>query len=141
MLQKMNNLINDYKKHAREILSIIDKEGAELLSLTEAKELLETIREGVQSADFYIDAPSAEWRVIHSNAIREIYQDEQEELIKDGYLDGKELPWWFAIDWEKTVQNVLDSDGYGHHFSHYDGSEYETNLDSLGGFWYIFRTN
>ena len=47
--------------------------------------------------------------------------------------------WWIELDWEKTAQNCLDADGYGHHFSGYDGSEFECEF---GGEEYsIFRVN
>ena len=47
--------------------------------------------------------------------------------------------WWVAIDWEKTAQNCLDADGYGHHFASYDGDELEIMLN--GDLYYFFRTN
>lgn len=89
--------------------------------------------------DFHLEIGGNEYRFISESSIEDIYYDGQVELIKECYLGGKELPWWIEIDWEKTVENVLSSDGYGNHFSGYDGSEetftYNTEL------WYVFRTN
>ena len=89
--------------------------------------------------DFHIELDGNEYRFISESAIDDIYHDEQMELIKECYLDGKDLPWWFEIDWDKTVENVLNADGYGHHFSQYDGSEETFRYD--GELWYVFRTN
>jgi len=89
--------------------------------------------------DFYIEIDSSEYRFINADAIWWIYQDELEQLIKDSYLGGIELPYWLEINWEQTCENVLNADGYGNHFSRYDGSELEFNLN--GENWYIFRTN
>lgn len=89
--------------------------------------------------DFLWETESGEYRIINEDVIFEIYKDEIRETTQDCYLNGLDLDkyWWIAIDWEKTAQNVLDSDGYGHHFSHYDHSEQEFKLD---GVWYhVFR--
>jgi len=98
--------------------------------------------------DFTVDLDGAEYRFIEDAVIRETAQDEMEEMIKDCYLstpDNKELPWWIEIDWKKTVQNCIDADGYGHHFSSYDGNEYEVTSDTYPSInyelWHIFRTN
>jgi len=100
------------------------------------QEYIDTIENAIESDNSTIELDSMEFRIINEDAIREIYQDEQEELIKDCYLSNlKEIPWWLEIDWEKTVENVLDSDGYGHHFASYDGGELYTDG------YYIFRTN
>ncbi len=93
------------------------------------------------SHDFTMEIGGGEYRFIEEAYIREIAQEEIWDTICECYLSqtaaGKdgELPWWIEIDEEKTVQNCIDSDGYGHHFSSYDGNEYET------GDWYVFRTN
>jgi len=100
------------------------------------QEYIDTIENAIESDNSTIELYGMEFRLINEDSIREIYQDEQEELIKDCYLSNlKEIPWWLEIDWEATVQNCLDSDGYGHHFASYDSSELYTD-----GF-YIFRTN
>jgi hypothetical protein len=92
-----------------------------------------------KSNDFSIEINGCEYRFISENTIEDVYFDEQKDLIEDCYLGGKELPWWFEIDWGKTIDNVLSSDGYGNHFSGYDGSEETFGYD--GEVWYVFRTN
>ena len=89
--------------------------------------------------DFFIDIDGAEYRFINADAIWYIYRDEQEELIKDCYLSDVEIPYWLEINWEETCENILSADGYGNHFSTYDGSELEFTLN--GEIWCIFRTN
>jgi len=99
-------------------------------------EYIDIIESAMPSSEFIIELDGMMFRVIHEDSIREIYQDSQEELIKDCYFPTlQEIPWWLEIDWKTTVQNCLDSDGYGNYFSTYDGSELYTD-----GF-YIFRTN
>lgn len=91
--------------------------------------------------DFFVELDGQEYRFIHENYIWEIYKDELKDTIEECYLHGTSLDklWWIAIDWEQTAENCFNADGYGHHFSHYDGSEYEYKIgDSL---YYIFRTN
>ena len=89
--------------------------------------------------DFCFEIDGNEYRFISGNVIEDTYFDEQKDLIEECYLRGKELPHWIEIDWEKTIDNVLSSDGYGNHFASYDGSEesfgYEDEL------WYVFRIN
>ena len=89
--------------------------------------------------DFLWETESGEYRIINEDVIFEVYKDEIRQTTQDNYLNGLDLDnyWWIEIDWEKTAQNVLDTDGYGNHFSHYDGSEEEFKLD---GVWYhVFR--
>jgi len=108
----------------------------DILDEDQRQEYIDTIENAIESDSSTIELDGMEFRLINEDAIREIYQDEQEELIKDCYLSNlKEIPWWLEIDWEKTVENVLDSDGYGHHFASYDGGELYTDG------YYIFRTN
>ena len=75
-----------------------------------------------------------EFRLIDDDDIDQIYQDYIEEMVKDCYLGGVELPSFLAIDWKQTASNCKD-DGYGNSFSGYDGSE-----DQIGDL-YIFCTN
>lgn len=89
--------------------------------------------------DFVFEIDGGEYRFISDNLIEDIYHDEQMELIEDCFLGGKELPSWIEIDWDKTIDNVYQSDGYGNHFSTYDGSEETFNYDEET--WYIFRVN
>lgn len=87
--------------------------------------------------DVTAELDGTEWRIIHESEIYDIATEEIQEIVQDCYLNGTDLDkhWWIAIDWEKTAKNCIEADGFGHHFSSYDGDEYE-----LGG-WYFFRTN
>ena len=87
--------------------------------------------------DVYAELDGGEWRIIHEDVIDDIATDEIKDLVQDCYLNGTDLDkhWWIEIDWEQTARNCTTADGYGHHFSSYDGNEFE-----LGG-WYFFRVN
>ncbi len=89
--------------------------------------------------DFCWEADGAEYRIICEDVIEEIHTEEVKDLTQDAYLNTTDLEklWWIEIDWEKTAENVRQADGYGHHFSTYDGSEEEFILD--GGSYYVFR--
>lgn len=99
--------------------------------------------------DFYIDNGQSEYRFISDAAIEDIHTEEVKDLVQDCYLNGTDLDKypWIVIDWEETAENVRRSDGYGHHFSSYDGSyeEFDFTDAAEGGnasFNYcIFRTN
>lgn len=89
------------------------------------------------SDDFTLDFDGNEYRIISDSAIWEIYKEEIQQTIEDCYdLKLDKLPDFLAwsIDWEQTAKNCY-VDGYGHHFSSYDGSEIESRNH------YIFRTN
>lgn len=86
--------------------------------------------------DFHIDIDGNEYRVINSDCIWDIYVEGIQEITEDCY--NIKAPSWLAIDWEKTAENC-HVDGYGHHFSSYDGSELECEFGEEG--YYIFRTN
>ena len=77
-------------------------------------------------------ASKDDWFTINEDVIEDIYFEETVEVIKDCY--NIDAPKFIEIDWKATVENCLQ-DGYGHHFSPYDGSE--VYIDG----WYIFRTN
>lgn len=133
----------------------------ELISLgfdrSEAAEAMEKLRDGEK--DFAVEAGGGEYRFILEREIDEI---QKEELLSDEYVLGCFTPWFIAdvtgldtCDVEKAqksenfellgalmaknideVQKQYSSaDGYGHHFSGYDGSEVEL------GDYYVFRTN
>ena len=99
--------------------------------------------------DFYIDNGRSEsYRFICDTAIEDIHVEEVKELVQDCYLAGTKLddyP-WIEINWEDTAENLRRSDGYGHHFNHYDGLEEEYDFSDASGsgvkfsYW-IFRTN
>jgi hypothetical protein len=91
--------------------------------------------------DFHIELDGNEYRFIDASEIDDIAVEEIKDVVKDCYLNGTDLDklWWIEIDWEKTADNCISADGYGHHFSSYDGSEEQERL--LDTDWYIFRTN
>jgi hypothetical protein len=117
------------------------KETIELILDLEIQELdLEMINDLMYTKnDFNFKIDNQEYRCINEDAIWDIYLDEQQELIQEVYLGRGELPWWFKIDWQATCENILNSDGYGNHFSTYDGSEENFGINGEG--WYLFRTN
>ncbi len=80
---------------------------------------------------FTFDFDGNEYRIISDDSIETIYREEMEERIKDCY-DLSNIPDFIEIDWDKTIDNC-SQDGYGHHFSSYDGSE----IECAG--YYIFR--
>jgi hypothetical protein len=88
--------------------------------------------------DFFIKLENKEFRFISGIIIESVYYDEQKDLIEDCFIP-RDLPTWIEIDWEQTIENVLQSDGYGNHFSGYDGSE--ESFTYKGEVWFIFRTN
>jgi hypothetical protein len=87
--------------------------------------------------DVYWECDSEEYRIIHTDVIDDIAEDEIKEIVQDCYLNGLDMDklWWIEIDWEQTADNCISADGYGHHFSSYDGSEQEWED------WYFFRVN
>lgn len=104
----------------------------------ERQELLDSL---YKENDFCWEADGAEYRIICEDVIGEIHTEEVKDLTIDCYLNGLDLAkhWWIAIDWEKTAETLRQTDGCGHHFSSYDGSEKEFRLD---GVWYhVFRVN
>lgn len=96
-------------------------------------ELLEKL---TMEHDFYVELDGNEYRFIDENSIWEIYVESVKEMVQDCY--DLNVPDWIAVNWEETAENC-HVDGYGHHFSSYDGSEDEYTFD--GDTYYIFRTN
>lgn len=114
-----------------------------------------------QSGDFEVD----NYRFIDADCIDEVQRD---ELEGDTYMLGCFTDWFIADNTNLSIdvvqalqeaekydiigQHILDNnniheiqeayastDGYGHHFSGYDGSEEEVTID--GSNWYVFRIN
>lgn len=108
------------------------------LDLTEADslELVSEKMESHDSNDFSVELEGAEFRFIAEKAIDDIYYFETVDLIKECY--NLEVPDFIEIDWDKTVENCK-ADGFGHHFSRYDGSEVYIRESELE--YYIFRVN
>lgn len=124
-------------KEARAVFMLCRSEIGLSFDADTAEELCESLE---SSNDFTLEIDGGEYRFIAETHIRATAQEEMWQTIEECYLSsavegGNGLPWWIDIDEEQTVQNCIDADGYGHHFSGYDGNEYET------GDWYVFRTN
>jgi RNAse (barnase) inhibitor barstar len=122
----------------RQILEFISKE----LELDINREDVREFEDQLNSEnDFYIEIDGNEYRVINADTIWDIFVEEIQQTVEECYLGGTDLDkhWWIELDWEKTAQNCLDADGYGHHFSSYDGSELEYEFGEEN--YYIFRTN
>lgn len=81
--------------------------------------------------DFTFEFDGNDYRIISDDSIETIYREEMEDIIKDCY-DLSNIPNFIEIDWDKTIENC-SHDGYGNHFSSYDGSEIECQG------YYIFR--
>lgn len=102
---------------------------------------LDELEDKIGEDDFTLDFDGAEYRLIKSDedVIWPIYRDAIQSTVEECYsevLDLSKIPAFIAVsvDWEQTAKNAY-ADGYGHHFSGYDGSE----NDAAG--YYIFRTN
>lgn len=102
---------------------------------------LDNLIESSDEQDFCIVLDGNEYRFIDDKFIWDIYVEEVQQVTEECYLGGMDTDklWWIVIDWEKTAQNCLDADGYGHHFASYDGDELEIMLN--GDLYYFFRTN
>jgi|DEB0MinimDraft_3_1074331.scaffolds.fasta_scaffold00790_3 hypothetical protein len=130
----------------------------------EWREITEVIRP-VNGAMYNDSGWDGDYRVIAASAIDEIMQD---ELSDDEYILGCFNDWFLAsvLDIDVEVIEAMQkaeafeaigklvismdklqelqaeyagADGYGHHFSHYDGSEEEITLG--GENYYVFRIN
>ena len=91
--------------------------------------------------DFTVEFGCTEYRIIHEDDIEEIHRREIEELVDDCYNLEKiksemgNVGNYLTFDYDALARDSRTSDGYGHHFSHYDGNEIEV------GSWHIFRIN
>lgn len=107
---------------------------------TFARSIMEEYESAKDDTDFFTDTDEGEYRFIHKDAIDEIFREEIEQLADDCYNLKRmkkqmgNLAKYFNFDYDKFVEDAK-MDGFGHHFSSYDGSEYE-NAD-----WYMFRLN
>ena len=102
-------------------------------------EALEELENNIGTDDFTLDFDGNEYRIIAESDIWEIYVEEIKNTVEDCYSDCinlDKIPSFIvvSIDWEQTANNAY-TDGYGHTFSGYDGSEEE----AAG--YYIFRAN
>ena len=112
-------------KEVKTILGIVSFDSKELQELCD----------NLGTADFHIALNGAEYRFIHETEIEDIFAESVQEMIEGCYGIG-DLPGIISchIDWDGIVQDCM-VDGYGHHFSTYNGSVYNA------GEYYIFRTN
>ncbi|MDB4459767.1 hypothetical protein N9015_01115 [Akkermansiaceae bacterium] len=117
----------------REVLEFIHEELELSVDRDEARELVEQLE---SEDDFYQEIDGEEYRFIRDSEIWDIYVEGIQEITEDCY--NIKAPSWLAIDWEKTAENCY-VDGYGHHFSSYDGNEIEYDFDDQS--WWIFRSN
>jgi len=128
-----------YKMETVEILACIIDEHTHSIDEDNPDEIIEaldTIEAGL-GGDFTLDFDGNEYRIICDDCIWGIYRDEIQSIVEECYdLKFDSIPDFvaFEINWEQTAQNAY-TDGYGHTFSGYDGSEHEA------GHHWIFRTN
>ena len=133
------------KNTIKELKDNFDKE--------ERKEILQNMLD--ENDDFEVSG----YRFINKNSIDEIMKD---ELLSDTYVLGCCTSWFIAeiLDLDSDIiekaqkeenfvllgelmakqidevqEKMVQYDGYGHHFGHYDGDENETNE------YYYFRIN
>lgn len=99
---------------------------------------LEELTGHIGEGDFETGLDGQDYRFILESVIWDIYIESITDLIKECYLGSTDLPWWIDIDWESTAKNCK-IDGYGHHFSGYDGSERNVGKGDNG--YYIFCVN
>lgn len=112
-----------YSEEVKEVLASLCQYQDISLTFSEAKDALEDIENNI-SEDFWIKLDGYEFRIISKYSIDQIWTDSLIDQIKECYkLDN--IPSFIEIDWEETANNCK-VDGMGHHFSHYDHSERES---------------
>lgn len=83
--------------------------------------------------DFEVTSSNGKvYRLIHEDKIQAIYDEEVQEILQKDYCD--DLPGYIVVDWDLTIENVKEYDGYATHFATYDGEE------QYAEDYYIFRT-
>lgn len=125
----------DYLSKTREEIEEYQEENES--NYSELFDAIEELESKLDEDDFYFEYDGNEYRIISEGAIWDIYVEEIQSTVEDCYdLKLDKMPSFveFSIDWEATAKNCF-ADGYGHHFSGYDGSELE-----ISGY-YVFRTN
>ena len=87
--------------------------------------------------DFTVETDEGEYRFIEEDAIERIHREEIENIVDDCYLSDKNIPEMIKryFDYDSFARDCRLSEGYGNHFSSYDGSE-EQN-----GNYFMFRVN
>jgi hypothetical protein len=94
-----------------------------------------------------IDEYEIEIEEINSEPEGEFPDELIEERIADNLRDVRRDPWWFIdefdVNWERFVdvesliEDLIDTDGYGHFLARYDGEAHEVYAD--GDLFYIMR--
>lgn len=100
-----------------------------------ARAVMEAYENARDDNDFTVETEEGEYRFIEEDAIERIHREEIEELVDECYLSDKNIPETIKryFDYDSFARDCRLSDGYGHHFSSYDGSE-ENN-----GNYFMFR--
>ena len=97
------------------------------------EENLETIDSAEVGNDFSVELDGMEFRLISDDSIERIHADEIQEYVDDCILNDCPETLQRYFDYDSFIRDCRIGDGYGHHFSSYDGSE--VNAAS----YYIFR--
>lgn len=111
------------------------------ISADDVRAFARAVMEGYESAkdynDFTVETEEGEYRFVDEDAIERIHREEIESVVDDCYLSDKNIPKMIKryFDYDSFARDCRLSDGYGHHFSSYDGSE-EQN-----GNYFMFRVN
>ena len=129
----MVKMTNEQKELVKGIYDYLEMSGYNDLKSVIKKVIEVDIADDFYISDLWYNCGSRDLRIISKSDIDDIYYNSTVDLIKDCYdLSDKKIPSFIEIDWDKTVQNCK-VDGFGHHFSGWDGSEYETEN------YYIFK--
>ena len=106
-----------------------------------ARAVMESFENSKDYDDFSADTDEGEYRFIRSDEIDRIHRESIEQIVDECYDLEKikggmgNLANYFHFDYDQFAEDCKSNDGFGHHFSGYDGSEHE-NDD-----FYMFRTN
>jgi secreted Zn-dependent insulinase-like peptidase len=105
-------------------------------------DILELEKMMINNNDFTFEFSNGkEYRIINDNVIERIYFEEQEEQLEQVYPEiFKDKLWWVEIDIEKTIENILEVDGFGNLFATYDARDNEVWLEANNMF-HFFRIN
>jgi hypothetical protein len=116
-------------------------EQLDFLEIKNKSELNDLLEMMANNNDFHFEFENGQmYRIISDYKIYDIYCEEQEDSLKECYPQiFDEKPWWVEIDLSKSIDNILNADGYGNLFATYNGDEYEVNFE--GELFHFFRTN
>jgi len=130
----IRNTRNSAIKESRQILEVaFEATGSETTDYTfsELKDLINEILDA--DTDFHLELSAGDVRVIDKDIIDDLWTESIIEMVQECY-NLEDVPRFIYIDWEQTAEN-LKIDGLGHHFSSYDGEEWDASTH------YVFRTN